>query len=83
MSEYLVPEGQVAPSQTGNELVLTPEKKMEMAAKVKELLTKPLTIGEACDALEQYYVFQKNEHYTSVQLKEVVLLAKQSLEQEE
>ena len=57
----------------GNELVIDETKKAEMTAKVKELLgNEPKESKVLMDELEQYYVFEKNQHYTSKQLAEVV-----------
>jgi len=66
----IYPEGQEA-AKEGGELEITKKKREEMVEKAKELLVKPMEIGELCDALEQYYVFEKNEHYTSAQLKDI------------
>lgn len=53
-------------------LTISKSKKTAMVSKAKELLTKPMEPGELADVLEQYYVTEKNEHYTSAQLNDIV-----------
>lgn len=53
-------------------LTIDKAKAAEMLAKAKELHTKIMDSGELMKLLEQYYVFEKNEHYTSDQLKGIV-----------
>ena len=52
-------------------LEINEKKKKEMIKKAKELFSEPIEEGALADRLEQHYV-EKNEHYTSAQLKEVV-----------
>jgi len=68
----IIPEGTEAEVET-KPLEITDKKRTEMVAKAKELLIKPMETNELMDALEQYYVFDKNEHYTSAQLKDVAV----------
>jgi len=66
----IYPEGtKVEPSSAP--LEITKAKRTAMVKKAKELLTKPMESKELMDALEQYYVFEKGEHYTSAQLKDI------------
>ncbi len=53
-------------------LTITKTKRTAMVKKAFELLTKPMESKELANAIEQYYVFEKNEHYTSAQLKDIV-----------
>lgn len=68
----ITPADYVAPEATGP-LVIDDKKRVEMVAKAKELLVEPMELGDLANALEQYYVFEEGEHYTSAQLKEIVL----------
>lgn len=56
----------------GGELTIDDKKSKELMAKAKELLTEPMEAKDLMDKLEQYYVFEKGEHYTSAQLGSVV-----------
>ena len=68
----ITPEGQEVAAKT-TPLEVTKTKNTAMVKKAKELLTKPMEVKELMDSLENYYVFEKNEHYTSAQLKEVAM----------
>lgn len=67
----IIPEGYTV-EKTGGELELTSAKKTAMVKKAKELFDEPIEEGKLADLLEQYYITENNEHYTSAQLKEVV-----------
>lgn len=67
----IYPEGYEVEAST-NPLEITKAKRTEMIKKAKELLVKPMEFDELSSALEQYYVSEKNEHYTSAQLKDIV-----------
>ncbi len=68
----IIPEGQKAVAKS-NPLEVTKSKRTAMVKKAKELMDgKAVDPKVLMDALEQYYVFEKNEHYTSAQLKDVV-----------
>ncbi len=67
----IIPEGteEVAKS---TPLEISKVKRTAMVKKAKELLDKPMEFKELADAVEQYYVTEKNEHYTSDQVKDIV-----------
>ena len=67
----IIPEGQKVVVES-TPLEISTSKRTAMIAKAKELLTKPMETKELMDALEEYYVYDKNEHYTSAQLKDIV-----------
>lgn len=67
----IYPEG-MSPVADSAPLSIDKTKNTEMVAKAKELLTEPMEAKDLADALEQYYVFEENEHYTSDQLAEIV-----------
>ena len=54
-------------------LEISKAKRTAMVTKAKELMAgKAIEEGDLANALEQYYVFEKNEHYTSAQLADIV-----------
>ena len=67
----IYPQGQEAVAES-TPLTINKTKRDGMIAKAKDLLDKPMEFGELKDALEQYYITEKNEHYTSKQLKEII-----------
>ena len=67
----LIPEGFEAEAKS-NPLEIIKTKRTSMIKKAKELLTEPMEFKDLMNALEQYYVTEKNEHYTSAQLKDIV-----------
>ena len=67
----IIPKG-LEPSDKTGPLEVDDKKFTEMVAKAKELLKVPMEPGELREVLEQHYV-ASNEHYTSVQLKKVVV----------
>ena len=68
----IYPEG-VSKTPDSSPLEIDSKKKTAMVAKAKELMAgKAVEEGDLAKALEQYYVFEKNEHYTSAQLAEIV-----------
>ena len=67
----IIPKDYVEPTKTGP-LTVDDKVKADMVAKAKELLTEPMEANELCNALEQYYCFQENKHYTSKQISEAV-----------
>ena len=60
-------------------LEIDESKRDEMIIKAKELLTEPMNLDALLSKLENYYVFKLNEHYTSDQLKDVVLQVQSDL----
>jgi len=74
----IIPEGQEA-LKASTPLEVSKTKDTAMVKKAKELLTKPMGAQELMSLLEQYYVFQKNEHYTSAQLKAIVMKVESDL----
>jgi hypothetical protein len=67
--------------EVSTELEISPKKEKEMMAKAIELLgDEVMESGKLCELLENYYVFEKNEHYTSRQLKDIVFLAKKEID---
>ena len=68
----IYPKNYVEKEITSGELVIDNKKETEMIAKANELLgDEPMELKELADKLEQYYVFEKNEHYTSEQLRQI------------
>jgi hypothetical protein len=67
----LIPKDAVVEAKS-TPLEVTDTKATEMLAKAKELHTRVMEGKELMDLLENYYIFEKNEHYTSKQLKAVV-----------
>ncbi len=67
----IIPKDWVEPVKTGP-LEITDKKKAEMVAVATAMVVKPTDAGELADKLEQHYVKEKNEHYTSAQLKMIV-----------
>ena len=71
--DKILPANYVEPEKTGGELAVDEKKESEMIAKAIELLgDEPKEPKELADALEQYYVFEVGEHYTSAQLASIV-----------
>jgi len=61
-------------------LEINDRKRTLMIAKAKELLgDEPREEKDLTDMLEQYYVTEENEHYTSKQLKEIIEQVKTDL----
>jgi len=69
----ITPKDQVAPKSTGEPLEISKTKMTAMVKKATELLTKPMSTDKLAHEIEQYYVFEKNEHYTSAQIKDIVM----------
>lgn len=71
--EKIFPANYTEVEKVGGELTIDKAKETEMIAKTIELLgNKPKEAKELVDALEQYYVFEVGEHYTSAQLADIV-----------
>jgi len=66
----IYPEGEEAVADS-TPLEISDEKRVEMVAKAKDLLTEAMEPKLLMDALEQYYV-ALNEHYTSAQLESII-----------
>lgn len=75
----IIPEGKTAEADS-TPLKPTKTKHTEMVNFAKGLMTEVVEFKDVVDALEQHYVFEKNEHYTSAQLKAVVEEAKKEVE---
>jgi len=85
----IIPEGQEA-LKASAPLEVSKAKDTAMVKKAKELLTKPMGAQELMSLLEQYYVYgqvgknklvegHKSEHYTSAQLKAIVMKVESDL----
>lgn len=74
----LVPEGAEAPVES-NKLIIDDIKKSEMVGKAKLLINgEAIESGKLINLLEQEYV-KLNEHYTSEQLRAIVLQVEEDL----
>ena len=74
----IYPEGEES-TPDSTPLEIDESKRDEMIIKAKELLTEPMNLDALLSKLENYYVFKLNEHYTSDQLKDVVLQVQSDL----
>ena len=71
-------EVEEAPS---NQLVVDAPKRIEMMGKVNELIgDSPKEFKVLVDELEHFFIFERGEHYTSEQLKEIVESVRQENE---
>ena len=66
----IIPPGSDQPS--SDPLEIDKKKRKEMVKQCKDLLIEPVEYGALKNALEQHYVNEHNEHYTSEQLKDIV-----------
>jgi hypothetical protein len=74
----IIPEGQEAVADS-TPLTISAQKRTAMVAKAKELLTEPMEVKGLMNALEQYYVADNNEHYTSAQLLDIAKQVQEDL----
>lgn len=63
----LIPKGYQIKEES-SPLEIDEVKRGNMKVKAKELLDKPMEKKELIEKLENYYIFELNEHYTSEQL---------------
>ena len=75
----IIPEGKTALI-SAIPLKPTKAKDTEMIDYAKSLMTEPVEFKDVVDAVEQHYIFTKNEHYTSDQLKTIIQKAKIAVE---